>query len=455
MATLLLPSIISNIFHIPPTVLYLLAILCCLIGPFTSESIATTAYGGIGGEWHDLYNQGRIYAINDWGYRNDDEWYKGLRISDWYSDNQTENYVYGIGTLYTACADLVLSNHDFIVGYKMWIQATEGRPCRLEFNTRNGHTFGCGNPIFNLSTTTAIHEESFNYGEYDFWYLSGWHIKSGFHVVQLGFQFTKATIAPTPTNNPTNMPTTESLHVYLTLPFIAPSVESTLNGERGINRTVSDRNKILTLVIGAVALICLCVVIRLKFFLKRKVKGKSNPHKQSKADNTKVKKQTSEKWTVTHPQKMIRVASRSSSTLKTTRSCTSSVEKKSEETEIIKQHKPYILTIDSVATLPEVVADSGGAHKESISMDNALNIANLFPSSLSTVAAGSVLSDSAGDRSRLKYEMKDEVTMELCADCKTYKLGRIYGGDELFYCDDCWKNYYGSQRVIAVEGVIK
>eukprot|EP01083_Nonionella_stella_P031329 85787_1 len=171
-----------------------------------------------------------------------------------------------------------------------------------------------------------------------------------------------------------------------------------------------------------------------------------SPRKQSNKDDTKLKKKTDEKWTVTHPQKMIRVASRSNSTLRTTKSSIIESEPKSEPEELRAPNKPYILTIDSVATLPEVVADS--AHKESVSVDNTLNIANLYPDSLSTVGIGSLVGSLFSDSSGLKYEVKDEVILESCADCKTYKLGRIYDGDGLFYCDDCWKNYYGSKRIV-------
>eukprot|EP01083_Nonionella_stella_P167771 564719_1 len=208
---------------------YLLALLCCLI-PSYSEMKITEAYGAdSGGEWHDLYDQGRIYAINDWGYRDDEStWMRGLKIRDWDAESQSEDFVYGTGATHGPCPVFNLSSDDFIVGYKMWIEPTELRPCRLQLYTRSGDMHGCSAPQFDLETASAIYEEQFDSGGDNFWYLTGWHIKSGANIDTLGFQFTKYIPAPTtplPSNNPTRYPTNNPSSLPTEVITIRPTLQ--------------------------------------------------------------------------------------------------------------------------------------------------------------------------------------------------------------------------------------
>eukprot|EP01083_Nonionella_stella_P114283 337739_1 len=190
------------------------------------NTLVTDAYGGSGGTWYDLLNQGRVYSIQGWGYHPDHD---GLHIKDWYADDQTENHVYGTASSHSSCTAFTLDNDDFITGYKVWLHPDRQRPGRLELKTRNGNTYTCGYPDFDLGTASAVYENSFNYAQYDFWYLTGWHIKGGANIGYLGFQFTRSTMTVPPTSKPTPSPTDRHTHFPTSLPTKKPTNEPANN----------------------------------------------------------------------------------------------------------------------------------------------------------------------------------------------------------------------------------
>ena len=186
----------------------------------SQSTIMTPEYGGPGGaEYSDAVNQGRINAINDWGYN-----CCNLAIKDWTSDSQTVSRGYGYvstgnGSRYTQCTPFQLSSSDFIVGYQVFYK---DKVVGLDLYTRNGHHHSCIGPNANPSQSNIT---LYNTSADDFYYLSGWIIRSANIIDKIQLQFTKATSAPT--NDPTTDPTIDPTSIPTSYPIGIPSINPT------------------------------------------------------------------------------------------------------------------------------------------------------------------------------------------------------------------------------------
>eukprot|EP01083_Nonionella_stella_P263454 894947_1 len=109
-------------------------VLCAIYACTSQQTIITDAYGGSGGVWKDLLNQGRVYSIQDWGYHPTIAERNGLHIRDWYADDQTENFVYDTA---------LIESDDFITGYEVY-------GFIMEINVQV-QTYACGYPDFTNS----------------------------------------------------------------------------------------------------------------------------------------------------------------------------------------------------------------------------------------------------------------------------------------------------------------
>ena len=185
-----------------------------------SQSILTQQYGSSGGgQLSQALDQGRINAIHEWGYGLQD-----LCIRNWTSDSQTIFDLYGDSATYTQCTSFQLSSDDFIVGYQTYYTLDI---VGLDLYTRDMHS--CIGPDIAAATTSPI--TLYNYSIDDFYYLSGWIIKSGSVIDNIQFQFTKATQSPTnnPTVDPTPGPSLNPSEDPSISPSKSPSTEPTID----------------------------------------------------------------------------------------------------------------------------------------------------------------------------------------------------------------------------------
>eukprot|EP01083_Nonionella_stella_P203447 742341_1 len=174
----------------------------------------TAKHGTLGGALHHVLNQGRVYAMLNWGLESS----KYLQIRGWESDWQMADTIYGTGTERSLCTSFSLSSDDYITGYHIWFDITG--VSGLKLFTHNDLTFSC---IGNNNSNTTSYSNTYDYGPYNFSYLTGWNVWAGSLIDRIQFQFTDSlfTAVPTqqesvspseiptkvPSQNPTNLPT--------------------------------------------------------------------------------------------------------------------------------------------------------------------------------------------------------------------------------------------------------
>eukprot|EP01083_Nonionella_stella_P159142 518844_1 len=175
----------------------------------------TPIHGDPGGVSYSVLNQGRVYAMLDWSLAGN----KYLQIWKWKSDLQLiNNTIYGHGTDRSLCTPFTLSSDDYITGYHIWFDITG--VSGLKLFTHNDLTFSC---IGNNNSNTTSYSNTYDYGPYNFSYLTGWNVWAGSLIDRIQFQFTDSlfTAVPTqqesvspseiptkvPSQNPTNLPT--------------------------------------------------------------------------------------------------------------------------------------------------------------------------------------------------------------------------------------------------------
>eukprot|EP01083_Nonionella_stella_P106791 308501_1 len=155
--------------------------------------LSTPIYGGDGGEFYSVLNQGRVYAMLDWGLASN----KYLQIRGWKSDWQMADTIYGTGTERSLCTPFSLSSDDYITGYHIWFDShgISG----VQFLTRNGLTLSC---IGLDDSTTTSYSNNYLYGPFNFSYLTGWNVWSGSMIDQIQFQFADSLLTASPTQIP-------------------------------------------------------------------------------------------------------------------------------------------------------------------------------------------------------------------------------------------------------------
>eukprot|EP01083_Nonionella_stella_P314458 1132892_1 len=271
--------------------------------------LSTPIYGGDGGEFYSVLNQGRVYAMLDWGLASN----KYLQIRGWQSDSQTTNTVYGVGTSRSSCTSFSLSSDDYITRYQIWVSSNG--ITGLKFWTRNDRIVSC----IGTDSTTTSYAKNYEYGAFNFSYLTGWNVRSGSYIDQLQFQFTESSLttsptqvtnnpsqtpsqtpssntnnpSQTPSSNPTNRPI--STNDPSTIPSQAHSVNptyvnsmynitpsDTMETEQNeasirtteivssqLNPNIFPTNLIMGLILSALALCCVCTVIAICAYMKK------------------------------------------------------------------------------------------------------------------------------------------------------------------------------------------
>eukprot|EP01083_Nonionella_stella_P106790 308500_1 len=150
----------------------------------------TAKYGTSGGDFHSVLDQGRVYAMLNWGLESS----KYLQIRGWESDWQMADTIYGTGTERSLCTPFSLSSDDYITGYHIWFDSKG--ISGLQFVTRNGVTLSC---IGISDSTTTSYSNNYDYGPFNFSYLTGWNVWSGEYIDQIQFQFTESLLTASPT----------------------------------------------------------------------------------------------------------------------------------------------------------------------------------------------------------------------------------------------------------------
>eukprot|EP01083_Nonionella_stella_P011710 33247_1 len=150
----------------------------------------TAKHGTLGGALHHVLNQGRVYAMLNWGLESS----KYLQIRGWESDWQMADTIYGTGTERSLCTSFSLSSDDYITGYHIWFDSKG--ISGLQFVTRNGVTLSC---IGISDSTTTSYSNNYDYGPFNFSYLTGWNVWSGEYIDQIQFQFTESLLTASPT----------------------------------------------------------------------------------------------------------------------------------------------------------------------------------------------------------------------------------------------------------------
>eukprot|EP01083_Nonionella_stella_P203449 742343_1 len=260
----------------------------------------TPIHGDPGGVSYSVLNQGRVYAMLNWGLESS----KYLQIRGWESDWQMADTIYGTGTERSLCTSFSLSSDDYITGYHIWFDSKG--ISGLQFVTRNGVTLSC---IGISDSTTTSYSNNYDYGPFNFSYLTGWNVRSGSYIDQLQFQFTESSLTASPTqvttapsaNNPsqtpssnTNQPTFSTNDPSQT-PSQAPSVNPTyansmynitpsdaMETEQNeasirtteivssqLNPNIFPTNLIMGLILSALALCCVCTVIAICAYMKK------------------------------------------------------------------------------------------------------------------------------------------------------------------------------------------
>eukprot|EP01083_Nonionella_stella_P011709 33241_1 len=153
----------------------------------------TDEYGSGGGNLYSVLDQGRVYAMLNWGLESS----KYLQIRGWKADSQTTSTDYGVGTSRSPCTSFTLSSDDYITGYHIWFDShgISG----VQFLTRNGLTLSC---IGLDDSTTTSYSNNYLYGPFNFSYLTGWNVWSGSMIDQIQFQFADSLLTASPTQIP-------------------------------------------------------------------------------------------------------------------------------------------------------------------------------------------------------------------------------------------------------------
>eukprot|EP01083_Nonionella_stella_P039693 107961_1 len=126
----------------------------------TGTTQLTPKYGNsIGGDLYSVLNQGRVYAMLNWGL----ESRKYLQLRGWNADSQTASTDYGVGSSRSSCTSFTLSSDDYITGYQIWNDSIG--ISGLKFWTRNDRTLSCIG--INGSNTTS-YTNSYDYGTFNF-----------------------------------------------------------------------------------------------------------------------------------------------------------------------------------------------------------------------------------------------------------------------------------------------
>eukprot|EP01083_Nonionella_stella_P203448 742342_1 len=281
--------------------------------PFPTTRLTPT-HGTPGGNPYSALNLGRVYAMLDWGLCSN----QYLQLRGWESDLQITSTDYGVGITRSLCTSFSLSSDDSITGYQIWFDSNG--ISGLSFWTHNGLTLSCIG--INDSTTTS-YAKSYDYGPFNFSYLTGWHVMSGSWIDQIQFQFTESSLTASPTQatsapsmpsmppsdvptlptynpsqvpsiNPTNRPTF-STNDPSTIPSQAHSVNPTyvnsmynitpsdaMETEQNeasirtteivssqLNPNIFPTNLIMGLILSALALCCVCTVIAICAYMKK------------------------------------------------------------------------------------------------------------------------------------------------------------------------------------------
>jgi len=138
----------------------------------------------------EALNQGRVYSMLNWGIVTSGglDW---IAIRDWHAEDQTTTRIYGNGAYFVPCTPFILDSGDFIVGVKTWRKPENNWLQGLEFYTRNSNTYSC---IIASTTGAKIETYNYNYGPYNFAYLTGWTACTGAVIDDISFQFTISTL---------------------------------------------------------------------------------------------------------------------------------------------------------------------------------------------------------------------------------------------------------------------
>ena len=161
-----------------------------------SNIILTDGYGGTGGKYYTILNQGRISHISARIFNlTYDINVNTLVIKDWNSDKQnTSKPTQQLGwctndeEVTSDICDFTLSPDDYFIGYTIYASLNHSIH-GLQLYSRNGNTYSCiGDSIkYNVTKYT----NTYNYSKTNFYYLSGWNIRFGCWIDYISLQFTK------------------------------------------------------------------------------------------------------------------------------------------------------------------------------------------------------------------------------------------------------------------------
>ena len=144
----------------------------------------TSWYGGYGGSNTSSLDQGRISGISSWGVSSYS--YVGtIVISSWSSDSQTNSNSFGSNS-FTSCTAFTLDSDDYIIGHQIW---WDTYIYGIEFYTLNGETYSC----YDSSYISGKYSQYAMYecDDDDFYYLTGFHAKTGSIIDGMKLQYTK------------------------------------------------------------------------------------------------------------------------------------------------------------------------------------------------------------------------------------------------------------------------
>ena len=144
----------------------------------------TSWYGGYGGSNTSSLDQGRISGISSWGVSSYS--YGTIVISSWSSDSQTNSNSFGWDS-FTSCTAFTLDSDDYIIGHKIW---WDTYIYGIEFYTLNGETYSC----YDSSYISGKYSQYVMYecdDDDDFYYLTGFHAKTGSIIDGMKLQYTK------------------------------------------------------------------------------------------------------------------------------------------------------------------------------------------------------------------------------------------------------------------------
>ena len=145
-----------------------------------ATSFQTSMYGPTSGQRYDIFDQGRITGIQDWG-SNFDGPLQGILVHTWSSDHQTladNPDKWGNDSIEVSCTPFTITSTQYIDGFR--IITNNDRVQYLGFHISDGSTYSCAYSTTGTDTGWIILDNV---------QLIGFKIQIGNHLDAIGFQF--------------------------------------------------------------------------------------------------------------------------------------------------------------------------------------------------------------------------------------------------------------------------